>query len=35
MHHNMLLLSCFTERQDIEKEIKTIEKGVTRLMKRY
>lgn len=31
MHHNMLLLSCFTERQDIEKEIKTIEKGVEAL----
>ena len=31
MHHNMLLLSCFTDRQDIEKEIKTIEKGVEAL----
>ena len=31
MHHSMLLLSCFTDRQDIEKEIKTLEKGVEAL----
>lgn len=33
MHHSMLLLSCFTDRQDIEKEIKTLEKGVEALYK--
>ena len=31
MHHSMILLSCFTDRQDIEKEIKTLEKGVEAL----
>lgn len=31
MHHNMLLLSCFTERKDIEREIVEIELGVEAL----
>lgn len=31
MHHNMLLLSCHTERQDIENEIKSIEVGIEAL----
>ncbi len=31
MHHYMLLLSCFTEKQDIEKEIQSIEKGIEAL----
>lgn len=31
MHHNMLLLSCFTERTIIEKEIKSIERGIEAL----
>lgn len=31
MHHNMLLLSCYTERQDIEKEIANIEVGIEAL----
>lgn len=31
MHHNMLLLSCFTERTDIENEIKEIELGIEAL----
>ncbi len=31
MHHNMLLLSCFTERTTIEKEIKSIERGIEAL----
>lgn len=31
MHHNMLLLSCFTERKDIEREINEIESGIEAL----
>lgn len=31
MHHNMLLLSCFTERKDIEREISEIESGIEAL----
>lgn len=31
MHHNMLLLSCFTERKDIEREIVEIELGIEAL----
>ena len=31
MHHNMLLLSCFTERAEIENEIKEIETGIEAL----